>query len=150
MCDIVTHRRPRVNFFQRNRRYSDSIAASDNQSMSVFTCCRSDTFKAISRAMAKSASARLRQLGVGATAINWTTRATACERCPMRVVSRGISYCGDPFLERVDRVPLLHGCGCPTHAKAKDPSEHCPLDSSHQPAKKIGARCTCKWCEPGL
>src|SRR4051794_36764927 len=114
--------------------------------MSVFTCCRSDTFKSISWAMAKSAAARLRHFGVGGTAANWSERAAICERCPTRVVSRGISYCGDPFLERIDRIPLLHGCGCPTHAKAKDPSEHCPLDHSNQPAKLVPSRCTCKWC----
>jgi hypothetical protein len=112
-------------------------------------------FAALSRAAAKSASARLRQLGVLRDRVDWPTRAAACERCPMRVISAGTSYCGTPFLRNVNRDPAVDGCGCPTIAKAKDPREHCPMTAGHQPARQQPARptssvarCDCKWCAP--
>jgi hypothetical protein len=83
---------------------------------------------------------------MGATAPNWADRAAVCERCPLRVIRGGISYCGTPFLEQIDRTDSADGCGCPTGAKAKDPAEHCPLDARHQPARTQDSRCTCKWC----
>jgi hypothetical protein len=95
--------------------------------------------------MAKAASARLRQIGVGATAGNWSARAAICETCPMRVVSRGVSYCGTPFLRMIDRDPVLDGCGCPTRDKAKSPDEHCPVDNRFQSPSR-GPKCNCKWC----
>src|SRR4051812_22297787 len=126
---------------------SDEWLTSDNREMPVFSCCSTSAFKALSRAAAKSAAAHLRQIGVGSVQPDWASRAQLCERCPLRVVSKGISYCGDPFLEQIDRDPQLHGCGCPTRAKAKSPSEHCPLDRRHQPAQKIADNCNCKWCQ---
>jgi hypothetical protein len=146
MCDIVTHFHGIVNatVFSSGRG-----EASDNQDMSVFACCSASTFKTLSRAAAKSAAAKFRQLGVGSVHPRWTVRAQICERCPMRVIARGISYCGDPFLERIHRDPQVHGCGCPTRAKAQSRSEHCPLDPSHAPAITIQGKCTCKWCAGG-
>jgi hypothetical protein len=104
-------------------------------------------FAALSRAAAKAASARLRQLGTLRTDVNWPARAAACERCPLRVISRGTSYCGTPFLRKVDRDQAGDGCGCPTIAKAKDPGEHCPVNARHQPRHvSANGRCDCKWC----
>jgi hypothetical protein len=114
--------------------------------MSVFSCC-SSTLKELSRAAAKSAASRLRQLGIGSTHADWARRAEMCERCPLRVVRRGVSYCGDPFLEQIHRDPTIDGCGCPTRAKAKDPSEHCPIDRHYSVAVTVGGHCTCRWCQ---
>ena len=107
-------------------------------------------FAALSRAAAKAAGARLRRLGALSTHPQWAARAAVCERCPVRVGRAGVSYCGTPFLNRlgadVERDPA-DGCGCPTREKARDPSEHCPLDGRHRPAARAGAACNCKWCE---
>jgi hypothetical protein len=124
--------------------------------MRCFTCDRnpfgssafSTSFAALSRAAAKSAGARLRKLGALHTSRNWAARATVCERCPLRVVRAGVSYCGKPFLDQVSRDPT-EGCGCPTREKAKDPVEHCPLDVRHRPAVKSAGGCSCKWCVLG-
>ncbi|HVT89094.1 MAG TPA: hypothetical protein VHD56_09600 [Tepidisphaeraceae bacterium] len=113
--------------------------------MFALSCC-ADTFKSLSRAAAKSASARLRQLGIGSTHPRWSVRAEICERCPMRIIHKGISYCGNPFLQEINRDPSTGGCGCPTIAKAKDPDEHCPLDTRHRPAQSTPSACNCKWC----
>ena len=113
--------------------------------MSLLTCCTGG-FRTLSRAAAKAAKARLRAMGLGATAPDWPRRAEACERCPLRVVRLNVSYCGRPLLERVERDSESEGCGCPTHAKAKSPDEHCPLDRSNRATAIVGGRCTCKWC----
>ena len=113
--------------------------------MSVLTCCTGG-FRTLSRAAAKAATARLRAMGLGATAPDWAPRAEICERCPLRVVRHNVSYCGRPLLERVDRDVETEGCGCPTHAKAKAPDEHCPLDRSNRAAFVIAGNCNCKWC----
>jgi hypothetical protein len=108
---------------------------------------RPGVFAALSRAAAKSAASHLRRLGVLPGRVNWPARATTCERCPLRVVSRGVSYCGTPFLRQPDRDPALDGCGCPTLAKAKDPAEHCPVNVRHLSATTDAeGRCDCKWC----
>jgi hypothetical protein len=112
--------------------------------MGFTSCC--DTLKLLSRAAAKSAAARFRNIGIGSTALDWPARAEMCERCPLRRIHRGVSYCGSPFLRHVHREPHLDGCGCPTQAKAKSPQEHCPLDAHHEPAQIISGRCNCKWC----
>jgi len=104
------------------------------------------SFRALSRAAAKSASARLRRMGLLAQGANWAARATVCESCPVRVVRRGISYCGKPLLEDLHRDPT-DGCGCPTRDKAKDPAEHCPLDRGHRLARLDDVPCNCKWCD---
>ncbi len=78
--------------------------------------------------------------------VDWVARATACERCPLRVVKCGVSYCGTPFAGMPVRDPGIDGCGCPTREKARDGAEHCPIDTSHQPARTIDGDCTCKWC----
>jgi hypothetical protein len=111
------------------------------------TCCggTSETFKRLSRAAAKSAAAKLRRAGMIATRVDWAARAAACERCPLRVVRRGVSHCGKPLLEQLHRE-ASEGCGCPTHAKAKDPGEHCPLTVRHEPAQTLAGSCDCKWC----
>lgn len=124
---------------------SPTARKSDNHDMSAFSCCAS-TFKILSRAAAKSASARLRQLGIGSTHSNWIARAEICERCPLRKVRCGVSYCGDPLLSNIHRDSETEGCGCPTHAKAKDPAEHCPIDIHHQAARVSAGDCNCKWC----
>src|SRR5262249_7210685 len=84
--------------------------------MSCLTCGRgrfSIGFAALSRAAAKAAGARLRRLGALATHPDWSARAVVCERCPVRVVRAGVSYCGKPFLNRFgdneDRDPA-DGC----------------------------------------
>jgi hypothetical protein len=113
--------------------------------MSAFSCCTS-AFASLSRAAAKSAASRLRRLGLLSESIDWARRAALCERCHLRVVQKGTSYCGLPFLENVKRDPAHEGCGCPTRAKAKSPDEHCPLDWNHRPARQLPDGCTCKWC----
>lgn len=121
--------------------------------MRCFTCDHnpfgssafSTSFATLSRAAAKSAGARLRRLGALHTTRKWVARATLCERCPLRVVRAGVSYCGKPFLDQITRGPT-DGCGCPTHDKAKSPQEHCPLDARHRPAVKDVEGCNCKWC----
>ncbi len=113
--------------------------------MGAFACCGS-AFKVLSRAAAKSAAARLRRLGLLAMNTDWPRRAAACETCHMRIVKGGISYCGRPFLDKIHRDPAQDGCGCPTHEKARDPDEHCPLDWRNRPAHRLPDGCTCKWC----
>lgn len=110
-----------------------------------FSCCGT-TLKSLSRAAAKSAGAKLRQLGLTGTHSDWASRAEICERCPKRVVACGISYCGNPFLKQPVRDIVTDGCGCPTHAKAKDPAEHCPITQQLEAATKHGQSCDCKWC----
>ena len=115
--------------------------------MSVFSSCCSG-FAALSKAAAKSAAARFRQMGMTAEHPGWAARAVICERCPLRVVEKNISYCGKPFLKKIDRDETLEGCGCPVRAKAKDPAEHCPITPRHLASKQSPTGCTCKWCQP--
>jgi hypothetical protein len=116
-----------------------------NIGMACFNC-GTNSFRSISSAMAKAASAKLRQLGALKTSVDWAARAAVCETCPMRVVQRGVSYCGTPFLQQIDRDPLVDGCGCPTREKAKSPDEHCPVDGRFGlPALRAG-QCNCRWC----
>jgi len=107
-------------------------------------CCSG--LAALSRGAAKAAKAKLRQVGVFREAGDWVRKATICETCPMRVVHAGTTYCGKPFLHLPVRDSAEDGCGCPTMPKAKDPTEHCPLDARHQPARTSAAGCDCKWC----
>jgi hypothetical protein len=115
--------------------------------MRVLSCC-AGTFATLSRAAAKAAKARLREIGWGRVAPDWPRRAQECERCPLRVIRGGITYCGKPLLEQANRSdPATDGCGCPTIAKAKSPDEHCPLNRAHRPAMRArDGACTCKWC----
>jgi hypothetical protein len=113
--------------------------------MGVFDCC-GGTLATLSRAAAKSAAARLRRLGLLSEATDWAKRATVCETCLLCVVHKGVSYCGRPFLHKPLRDPVQDGCGCPTHAKARAPHEHCPLDWRNRPARDLPDGCTCKWC----
>ena len=110
------------------------------------SCCTRSGFAALSRAAAKSAAGRLRQMGLLPESTDWARRAAVCETCPLRTIHRGVSYCGTPFLHRPDREAAHEGCGCPTRAKAKAPDEHCPLDHHHRAAVSSGGGCTCKWC----
>ncbi len=98
--------------------------------------------------MAKAASARWREISGGKVAVDWVAREEICARCPMQVVSRGVSYCGTPFLRKIDRDLAEDGCGCPTRAKAKSPDEHCPVNERYQLAVLGSGRraCDCKWC----
>jgi len=116
--------------------------------MSVFSNCCSG-FAALSKAAAKSAAAKFRGIGLKAEHTDWAARAVMCERCPLRVVEKNISYCGKPFLKKIDRDESLEGCGCPVRAKAKDPSEHCPITPRHLPSQQSASGCTCKWCQIG-
>jgi len=112
----------------------------------LFLDCCANPFASISRAAAKSFASKLRSVGIGSVARDWPRRATICETCHLRVVVRGISYCGRPFTQHIDRDPILHGCGCPTRAKAQSPNEHCPLTVRNQPALQHNDGCDCKWC----
>ncbi len=127
-------------------RFSRRLCASDNTSMSLLSCSVCNPFRALSRAAAKSAASRLRNLGLKPIAENWAARATVCERCPLRVIHKGVSYCGKPFLKQIERDIAMEGCGCPTREKAQAPEEHCPVDPRHRPALRTGTHCTCKWC----
>lgn len=111
---------------------------------SFSSCC--SNFATLSRSAAKAAGARLRRLGLLADHTDWATRATICELCPLRTVYRGVSYCGKPFLHKIDRDEAIDGCGCPCQAKARSPQEHCPLDRRNRPATTGIDGCTCKWC----
>lgn len=113
--------------------------------MGAFRCC-SGAFASFSRAAAKSAASRLRQLGLLPQAVDWARRSAICETCHMRIIHKDITYCGQPFLEKITRDLAVDGCGCPTLAKAKDPAEHCPLDWTNHPARQLPDGCTCKWC----
>ncbi len=103
-------------------------------------------WRALSRAAAKAAGARLRGLGALRTGHDWTLRAETCERCPLRSIHRGVSYCGTPFMRRILRDEAVEGCGCPCNQKAKDPAEHCPIDARQQPAQRTTTSCNCRWC----
>jgi hypothetical protein len=127
----------------RNSLFSN--IGTDNLMMSALSCCTS-AFATLSRAAAKSAASRLRRMGLLSASADWARRATICESCPMRIIDRGISFCGRPLLQRVDREPSIHGCGCPCREKAKSPNEHCPLDWRHHPSQIRMDGCTCKWC----
>jgi hypothetical protein len=109
----------------------------------------SPTFAVLSRAAAKSASARLRNLGVLRVDAGWQARVAACAGCPLRTVVRGVTYCGQPLLRRLDRSPA-DGCGCPVEDKARRPGEHCPLAADGTPRRTPGGTgCDCKWCQVG-
>jgi len=97
-------------------------------------------------ALGKFASARLRQVGAMRVHPRWEARAAVCERCPLRVIRCGVSYCGNPLLRQIEREPAVDGCGCPCHDKAKGPDEHCPINSRHQAAEQVHGECSCKWC----
>jgi hypothetical protein len=113
--------------------------------MFSFSCC-SRSLQAITRAAAKSATAKLRSLGAGSTHPKWVDRALACERCPLQRIVKGVSYCGEPFLRQIHRDDAVDGCGCPTRAKAKALDEHGPIDLRTFPAEIHDGQCTCKWC----
>lgn len=114
---------------------------------STVRCCGS-AFASLSRAAAKSAAARLRNLGLLPEATDWPRRAAVCETCPLRTIHHKVSYCGRPFLHDIHRENPEDGCGCPTLKKAQSPHEHCPLDWNHRPARQLPDGCTCKWCNP--
>jgi len=119
---------------------------SDNRKWMACPFCRSGVFATLSRAAAKSAASQLRRIQFLPVEPSWSRRAAICERCPMRVVHRGISYCGRPFTHQIARESSVDGCGCPTKDKAKSADEHCPLALNHRPATKMGGHCNCKWC----
>jgi len=114
---------------------------------SALSCC-GNVLASLSRAAAKAAGARLRRMGLLRQAVDWRQRAEICEMCPLRVIHRGISYCGRPFLHQIDRDPAEDGCGCPTLEKARSPDEHCPRDWRNRPSRRYPDGCTCKWCNP--
>jgi len=102
---------------------------------------------AASDALRRFAMSRLRRMGLRSIHPDWQQRAAVCELCPMRVIRCGVSYCGNPFLEQIDRDPTTDGCGCPCREKAQAPAEHCPIDSRHQAARRGQTCCSCKWCQ---
>ena len=108
------------------------------------------TLRDLSRAVVQSMAGKMREAGLLPVQVDWASRATVCERCPLRVIRCGVSYCGKPFLNQVSRQPDIDGCGCPTRVKAKSPSEHCPLNSHHRAATSTGKTCDCKWCSVAL
>jgi hypothetical protein len=104
----------------------------------------------LSRAAAKAAGSVVRRYGLAPVAEGWEDKAALCERCHLRVVRCGISYCGKPFLTQIDRDESVDGCGCPCHEKAKTPGEHCPLDRFQLAAKRDETPCNCKWCSASI
>ena len=66
--------------------------------------------------LTQGAASRLRRIGVLTESVDWARRASACEACPLRVIQKGVSYCGRPLLRRVERVAAEEGCGCPCRA----------------------------------
>ena len=125
-------------------RSSPRCAASDKRFMGFAACCSG--FATLSRAAARYAGAIARRAGAGSVHPNWVTRAEICERCPIRVGVGKVSYCGQPLHRKPHRDQPDDGCGCPTREKARDPSEHCPLNLAHRGAQKAADRCDCKWC----
>jgi hypothetical protein len=113
--------------------------------MGLFSICCSN-FATLSRAAAKAAASRLRSRGVLQIHPNWSERAILCERCPMRVVHKGTSYCGKPYLQKRNRDDAIDGCGCPTREKARDPSEHCPVNLQFAASRLTDDGCDCRWC----
>jgi hypothetical protein len=97
-------------------------------------------------AVGKFAAARLREVGALRVYPRWEARAAVCERCPLKVVQCGVSYCGKPLTRQLERDPATDGCGCPCHDKAKSAREHCPIDSHHRAAHRGEGACNCKWC----
>jgi len=91
-------------------------------------------------------SARLRGWGMKSVHPQWEARAAICERCPLRVIRCGVSYCGTPLLQKMDRDEVREGCGCPCRDKAKSPQEHCPITLDHQAAGQLTDECSCRWC----
>jgi hypothetical protein len=112
--------------------------------MSMAIAMRSRTF--LMSAVVKASAVWVRRLGVLGVADGWEIRAAECERCHLRVIQCGVSYCGKPFLRQIEREPAVDGCGCPCREKARTPGEHCPLDRRQLPAARQGGQCTCKWC----
>ena len=127
---------------------SRDAAVADNGCMCTL-CGTRTMFAALILAAAKSVAARLRRMGLLGESRDWAARAAARERCPLRTLYHGVTYCGRPFLHRVGRGASADGCGCPTAAKAKSPAEHCPLDRHNRPAVTSALGCTCKWCNLG-
>jgi len=105
-----------------------------------------DQIGSLSRAALKSAGALVRRYGLTPVAEGWEAKAALCERCHLRVVRCGTSYCGKPYLQMIDRVESIDGCGCACHEKAKTPGEHCPLDTQNRASKQGPEGCNCKWC----
>jgi hypothetical protein len=109
-----------------------------------------DRVRQLREALGKFALARLRGIGIAKVHPDWEARAAICEQCPMRVVRCGVSYCGTPYLQQIDREPAVDGCGCPCRAKAQSPGEHCPIDARHRAAATEAGSCNCKWCRAAL
>jgi len=86
-------------------------------------------------------------MGLLGEAVDWQTRAAVCERCHLRHVKCGISYCGRPLVNLPFRDEAVDGCGCPCREKAKRPGEHCPIDAHALAAHRDQSGCSCKWCE---
>ena len=106
----------------------------------------SPAFAVLSHAAARSAGARLRNLGVLRTDVNWLARLAVCRSCPLRTMSKGVPHCGKPLLQQLGRTPA-QGCGCPLTDKAKRPAEHCPLTPAGAVRSAAKTKvCDCKWC----
>ena len=108
------------------------------------------SLRALGRATAAAAKARLREAGKLPAAADWPRRLAACRGCSLRVVVEGEPYCGRPIWQRVPHRPEA-GCGCPLNDKARDPQQHCPLAAAENPAPAGGAAggaagCGCRWC----
>jgi hypothetical protein len=101
-------------------------------------------FAVLSRAAAKSASARLRNLGVLKVSNDWRRRLNTCAGCDLYTVVNRVPHCGKPLLRQILRSPD-QGCGCPVEAKARRTAEHCPISATKTPRQQSGA-CDCKWC----
>jgi len=105
-----------------------------------------DHVLSIAGALKKAGGSWKRRLGLTGPASGWESRAAVCERCHLRVIQCGVSYCGKPFLHQILRTDAIDGCGCPCQEKAKTPGEHCPLDIHNHPANHAKNPCNCKWC----
>jgi len=119
---------------------------SDNTDMAVSISSPSRVLARLVFASINFTRSSVRDLTGGSVHPQWQERMEACERCPMRVVQCGKSYCGKPLLKQVEREEHLDGCGCPTRAKARDTQGHCPRTAGYAEPTTTKASCDCVWC----
>ena len=88
--------------------------------------CNWDAWRALSKAAAKAASARVRAIGLSRFDDQWTKKATICEGCPLRVVYRKTSYCGSRFSIRCRAMKRSMGADARPTTRLKTPVSTAP------------------------